>query len=41
VQAMRDVPYYPLGQYQTPTAWRTEITGVLNGFATFWNLRPA
>jgi peptide/nickel transport system substrate-binding protein len=38
-QAMRDVPYFPLGQYQTPTAYRSDISGVLNGFATFWNLR--
>jgi peptide/nickel transport system substrate-binding protein len=41
VQAMQDVPYYPLGQYQTPTAYRANVTGVLNGFATFWNLRRA
>jgi peptide/nickel transport system substrate-binding protein len=40
VQAMQDVPYFPLGQYQTPTAYRSNITGVLNGFATFWNVRP-
>jgi peptide/nickel transport system substrate-binding protein len=38
-QAMIDVPYMPLGQYQQPTAYRSDITGVLNGFATFWNLR--
>ena len=41
VVAMRDVPYYPLGQFQAPTGWRTEITGILNGFATFWNVRRA
>jgi peptide/nickel transport system substrate-binding protein len=41
VQAMQDVPYFPLGQYQGPTAYRTEITGVLNGFATFWNVKRA
>jgi peptide/nickel transport system substrate-binding protein len=39
VVAMRDVPYFPLGQYQQPTAYRSDLTGVLNGFATFWNLR--
>jgi peptide/nickel transport system substrate-binding protein len=38
-QAMIDVPYMPLGQYQQPTAYRSDITGVLNGFATFWNVR--
>ena len=37
--AMRDVPYYPLGQFQAPTAYRSDISGVLNGFATFWNVR--
>lgn len=39
LQAMKDVPYVPLGQYAQPTAYRTDITGVLSGFATFWNVR--
>ena len=38
-QALIDVPYMPLGQYQQPTAYRSDISGMLNGFATFWNLR--
>jgi peptide/nickel transport system substrate-binding protein len=38
-QAMTDLPYFPLGQYQQPTAYRTDITGLLKGFATFWNIR--
>ena len=38
-EAMREVPYYPLGQYLQPTAFRTGLTGVLDGFATFWNVR--
>jgi peptide/nickel transport system substrate-binding protein len=37
--ALRDVPYFPLGQVQWRTAWRTDLTGVLPGFATFWNVR--
>ncbi|MBI0432264.1 ABC transporter substrate-binding protein [Roseomonas sp. KE0001] len=41
LQAMRSVPYVPLGQYMQPTAYRNGITGVLDGFATFWNVRPA
>ena len=41
VQAIRDVPYWPLGQYVQPTAHRADLTGVLDGFATFWNLRRA
>ena len=39
LEAMREVPYYPLGQYLQPTAYRSSITGVLDGFATFWNVR--
>jgi peptide/nickel transport system substrate-binding protein len=33
------VPYVPLGQYLQPTAYRTNLQGVLNGFAIFWNVR--
>jgi peptide/nickel transport system substrate-binding protein len=38
---MLDAPFYPLGQYFQPTAYRNTITGILDGFATFWNVRPA
>ena len=38
---MEEVPYYPLGNYIQPTAHRASVTGVLPGFATFWNVRPA
>jgi len=41
LEAMREVPYYPLGQYLQPTAHRANITGLLDGFATFWNVRRA
>ncbi len=41
LEAMREVPYYPTGQYLQPTAYRRNITGVLEGFATFWNVRRA
>ena len=37
-QAMTDVPYMPVGQYIQPTAYRADLTGVLGGFATFWNV---
>ncbi len=40
-QAMEDVPSIPVGQFQIPTAYNTRITGLLPGFATFWNVRPA
>ncbi len=33
------VPYVPLGQYLQPTAYRTNLQGVLNGFALFWNVQ--
>lgn len=39
--AFDEVPFYPLGQYKQPTAYRNSITGVLNGTAVFWNVRPA
>jgi peptide/nickel transport system substrate-binding protein len=38
-QAFIDLPMIPLGQYFQPTAYRTSLTGVLSGFATFWNVR--
>ena len=38
-QCMIDVPFYSLGQFQQPTAYRSDLTGMLNGFATFWNIR--
>ena len=41
LEAMREVPYYPLGQYLQPTAHRTNLTGILDGFATFWNVKRA
>ncbi len=41
IQAMQDVPYWPLGEYLQPTAIRTNrVSGVNAGFATFWNIRP-
>ncbi len=41
LQAFEDVPYYPLGAFLQPTAYRNDrITGLNEGFATFWNVRP-
>ncbi|MBK1656989.1 ABC transporter substrate-binding protein [Paracraurococcus ruber] len=40
-EAFREAAYYPLGQYLQPTAWRSSLAGVLDGFATFWNVRRA
>jgi peptide/nickel transport system substrate-binding protein len=39
-EAMDQVPYWPLGQYMQPTAFRTRLSGVNDGFATFWNVAP-
>jgi peptide/nickel transport system substrate-binding protein len=40
-EAFADVPYVPLGQYLQATAYSTKLSGVLNGFAIFWNVRRA
>jgi peptide/nickel transport system substrate-binding protein len=39
VQAFVDVPYLPLGQWTRPTAYDRGLTGMLDGFPLFWNLR--
>ena len=41
VQAFQDVPFMPIGQFFQPTAYRKSLRGVLNGFATFWNVARA
>ena len=38
-EAFQFVPYLPLGQYLQATAYSTKLSGVLNGFALFWNVR--
>ncbi|MFI5013006.1 MAG: ABC transporter substrate-binding protein [Hyphomicrobiales bacterium] len=40
-QAFLDVPYIPLGQIAQPTAYRAGLTGVMPGFAVFWNVKRA
>jgi peptide/nickel transport system substrate-binding protein len=39
--SFEEVPYYPVGQYKQPTVYRSSITGIMNGTAVFWNVRPA
>ena len=41
LQAFEDVPFYPLGMIQPPTAFRKDIVGVPEGFVIFWNVRRA
>jgi peptide/nickel transport system substrate-binding protein len=38
-RAFTDVPYIPLGTFYPSTVYRSEITGVLEGQAIFWNVR--
>ncbi|MGH7155981.1 MAG: ABC transporter substrate-binding protein, partial [Acetobacteraceae bacterium] len=38
-QALEDVPYIPLGQTFAPTSYQHDITGILNGFVIFWNVK--
>ncbi len=40
-QAFIDLPMVPIGMYYQPTVYRKNVTGVLPGFATFWNVRKA
>ena len=40
-QAWQDATFLPTGQILQPTAWRAAITGIPDGFAKFWNVRPA
>ena len=39
LQAFEDVPYMPFGQFFAPMAYRKNITGVLDGYALFWNVK--
>ena len=37
-QALRDVPYWPVGLAHPPPAYRADITGVPERFPLFWNV---
>lgn len=37
--AFEDVPFVPLGQYFSPTAYNASLTGMLSGLVLFWNIR--
>lgn len=34
-----DVPHIPIGQWFQPTAWRDDLTGMVDGFPIFWGIR--
>ena len=36
-----DVPHIPLGQWFQPTAYRSNVTNVLEGFPVFWGVKKA
>jgi peptide/nickel transport system substrate-binding protein len=40
-EAFVSVPFVPLGQYFQATAYRNSLSGMLDGFAVFWNVRKA
>ena len=39
LQAFEDVPYIPLGQTISRTAYRSDLSGVLEGLPIFWNIK--
>jgi peptide/nickel transport system substrate-binding protein len=39
LQALQDVPYVPLGQYFSPTAYRKNVADIRDGFVIFWGVR--
>ncbi|HKM64475.1 MAG TPA: ABC transporter substrate-binding protein [Acidisphaera sp.] len=39
LQALKDLPYMPLGQNIYPIATRANITGLTQGFPKFWNVQ--
>ncbi len=41
LQVWQDVPFVPLGQISQKTAFRSNISGVLDGFAKFYNVDKA
>jgi peptide/nickel transport system substrate-binding protein len=38
-RAFEDIPYLPTGAFTQPTAFRSNVTGMLNGFPIFHNIR--
>ncbi|MBL6454740.1 ABC transporter substrate-binding protein [Belnapia sp. T6] len=38
-QAFEDVPYIPLGQQRSITAYRRNVSGILDGVPVYWNVR--
>ena len=41
LQALQDVPYIPLGEYRTRSAYRADLTGISTGEALFYGVKRA
>ena len=41
LQAFQDIPYLPTGAYTPPTAFRSNVTGLIEGFPLFYNVQKA
>lgn len=39
LHAFEDVPYYPIGRFRQPTAYRRSLSGLLKGYTLFYNVR--
>ena len=38
-QAFIDLPYFPLGVFYSPSAYRADLVGILRGLPLFWSIR--
>ena len=41
LQAFQDIPYLPTGFFTPPTAFRSNVTGMIEGFPLFYNLQKS
>ncbi len=41
LQAFQDIPYLPTGAYTPPTAFRSNVTGLIEGFPLFYNVQKS
>ncbi|RAI60828.1 ABC transporter substrate-binding protein [Roseicella frigidaeris] len=41
LQAFEDIPYLPTGAYTPPTAFRSNVTDIIEGFPLFFNLKKS
>jgi peptide/nickel transport system substrate-binding protein len=41
LQAFQDIPYLPTGAWTPPTAFRSNVTGIVDGFPLFYNLQKS